>query len=82
MDMTGGGVNAVMDIDSSENSKCPCKSALMQYESYKKLTDGGKEKLASGSFSVLGKSTIEIPLAIQKTIIHKKIPVDVSFSCY
>lgn len=81
LDNSGESINAILEVDSNVNSDCPCKSALMRYNSYQNIDESVKETLVSGSFSVLGKSNIELPLAIQENLIHQNIPVYLSITC-
>lgn len=79
---SGEGYSASVNVNSEVDSTCPCKSALMQYESFQNVDTNQKESLLSGSFSVLGKDSVDIPLATQKNLVHSGTPLYLSFSCY
>ena len=63
------------------NSDCPCKSAIMKYTASQKR-DGEISNLLSGQFSVLGKEKITLPIAVQKELVFKDSPIQISLSCY
>jgi hypothetical protein len=62
------------------NANCPCKSALMKYTASQKK-DGNTFNLLSGQFSVLGKESVVLPIAVQKQLIFSDAPVYLSLSC-
>ena len=59
---------------------CPCKSTLMHYSSFQKV-DGNVSTLLSGDFNVLEKNMVTLPIAVQKQLLYKGIPIQVSVSC-
>ena len=59
---------------------CPCKSTLMHYSSFQKV-DGNVSNLLSGDFNVLEKNMVTLPIAVQKQLLYKGIPIQVSVSC-
>ena len=59
---------------------CPCKSALMHYFSFQKM-DGSVSNLLSGDFNVLEKDKVALPIAVQKQLLYKGIPIQVLVSC-
>jgi hypothetical protein len=62
------------------NADCPCKSALMKYTAFQKK-DGNTFNLLSGQFSVLGKDSVVLPVAVQKQLIFSDTPICLSLSC-
>lgn len=62
------------------NVDCPCKSALMKYTATQEK-NGNSFKLLSGQFTILGKETITLPIAVQKQLIFKETPINLAFSC-
>ena len=64
----------------TEVVECPCKSALMQYSAFQNY-EGQVSKLMSGSFSILLKEQIGLPIAVQKQLIFPEISIQVEFSC-
>jgi len=63
------------------NSDCPCKSAVMQYTALQNRS-GEVSNLLSGQFSVLGKEKVTLPIAVQKELVFKDSPIQISLSCY
>ncbi len=59
---------------------CPCKSAVMKYTAFQKK-DGSAFNLISGQFSALGKSSIVLPIAVQKQLIFPDTPIRITLSC-
>lgn len=64
----------------TENTDCPCKSAVMKY-SVSQKKDGNDINLLSGQFSILGKESIVLPIAVQKQLIFPDTPIHLSLSC-
>jgi Uncharacterized protein conserved in bacteria len=62
------------------DADCPCKSSLIRYSAYQTI-EGQKSTLLESSFSILGITQIELPIATQQKLIFKDAPVAVSFSC-
>lgn len=62
------------------NTDCPCKSALMKYTAFQKK-DGNTFNLLSGQFSILGKESVVLPIAVQKQLIFPDTPIHLSVSC-
>lgn len=62
------------------NIDCPCKSAVMKYTAFQKK-DGNTFNFLSGQFSILGKESIVLPIAVQKQLIFPDIPIHLSLSC-
>ena len=63
------------------NRDCPCKSAVMKYTASQNR--GGEiSNLLSGQFSVIGKEKLTLPIAVQKEIVFKDSPIQISLSCY
>jgi hypothetical protein len=62
------------------NTDCPCKSALMKYTAFQKK-DGNTFNLLSGQFSILGKESVVLPIAVQKQLIFPDTLVHLSLSC-
>lgn len=54
----------------TENTDCPCKSAVMKYSAFQKK-DGDTFNLLSGQFSILGKESVVLPVASQKQLIFR-----------
>ena len=64
----------------TENTDCPCKSAVMKYSVFQKK-DGNTFNLLSGQFSILGKESAVLPIAVQKELIFPDAPIYLSLSC-
>jgi hypothetical protein len=64
----------------SKNLDCPCKSALMKFAAYQKLETGTSD-LLSGYFTVHGKKSVVLPLAVQNQLIFPADPIRVLISC-
>lgn len=62
------------------NTDCPCKSAVMKYTAFQKKTDN-TFNLLSGQFSILGKESLVLPIAVQKQLIFPDAPIHLSISC-
>lgn len=62
------------------NADCPCKSAVMKYTAFQKK-DGNTFTLLSGQFSILGKESVALPIAVQKQLIFSDKPIHLSLSC-
>lgn len=62
------------------NANCPCKSAVMKYSAFQKK-DGSSFNLLSGQFSILGKKSVTLPIAVQKQLIFPDMPIYLSLSC-
>ena len=62
------------------NAECPCKSALMKYTAFQNK-DGNTFNLLSGQFSILGKESIILPIAVQKQLIFPEVPIHLFLSC-
>ncbi len=62
------------------NADCPCKSAAMKYTAFQKK-DGNTFNLLSGQFSILGKESVVLPIAVQKQLIFPDMPIHLSLSC-
>ena len=62
------------------NSDCLCKSAVMKYSAFQKK-NGNTFNLLSGQFSVLGKESVFLPIAVQKQLIFSDTPIHLSLSC-
>ena len=72
----------IAEINSTAaNNDCPCKSAIMKYTASQKR-DGEISNLLSGQFSVLGKEKITLPIAVQRELVFKDSPIQLSLSCY
>lgn len=56
------------------NADCPCKSAIMKYSAFQKK-DGNTFNLLSGQFSILGKDSVVLPIAVQKQLIFSDAPI-------
>ncbi len=65
----------------SENTDCPCKSAVMKYSALQKK-DGNPFNLLSGQFSILGKGSVVLPIAVQRQLIFPDAPIYLSLSCF
>jgi len=63
------------------NSDCPCKSAVMKYTASQNRVSE-VSNLLSGQFSVLGKEKIILPIAVQRELVFKDSPIQLSLSCY
>ncbi len=70
---------ALININTA-TTDCPCKSAVMKYMAYQKK-DGNNFDLLSGQFSILGKESVALPIAVQKQLIFPDIPIYLSLSC-
>ncbi len=64
----------------TENTDCPCKSAVMKYSAFQKK-DGDTFNLLSGQFSILGKESVVLPVASQKQLIFPDTPIHLSLAC-
>lgn len=64
----------------AENADCPCKSAVMKYAAFQK-NEGNTFDLLSGQFSILGKESVVLPIAVQKQLIFPDNPIHLSLSC-
>lgn len=62
------------------NADCPCKSAAMKYTAFQRK-DGNTFTLLSGQFSILGKESVVLPIAVQKQLIFPDTPIHLSLSC-
>jgi len=62
------------------NADCPCKSAAMKYTAFQRK-DGSTFTLLSGQFSILGKESVILPIAVQKQLIFPDTPIHLSLSC-
>jgi hypothetical protein len=81
LDVTKEPVLATASIKpATENADCPCKSAAMKYTVDQKK-DGNTFNLLSGQFSVLGKESVVLPIAVQKQLIFQDAPIYLSLSC-
>lgn len=67
-------------IPKTENADCPCKSALMKYSTFQ-TKDGNTFNLLSGQFSILGKESVVLPIAVQKQLIFPDTLIHLSLSC-
>lgn len=70
---------ALTNIDTAAID-CPCKSAVVKYMAYQKK-DGNNFDLLSGQFSILGKESITLPIAVQKQLIFPNTPIHLTLSC-
>ncbi|WP_439134781.1 DUF2195 family protein [Pseudomaricurvus sp.] len=61
-------------------AECVCKSALMKYEASQNA-GANVATLMSGSFSILNRKTITLPVTSQKQLLYPNIPVQIHFSC-
>lgn len=62
------------------NADCPCKSAAMKYTVFQRK-NGNTFTLLSGQFSILGKESVVLPIAVQKQLIFPDAPIHLSLSC-
>jgi hypothetical protein len=67
-------------IQKTGNADCPCKSALMKYKAFQK-NNGHTFNLLSGQFSILGKESVVLPIAVQKQLIFPDTTIYLSLSC-
>lgn len=81
LDATKEPVLATASIKAKTASEgCPCKSALMKYSATQKK-DGNTFHLLSGQFSILGKESVTLPIAVQRQLIFQDTPIYLSLSC-
>lgn len=81
LDVTKEPVLATASIKAKTASEdCPCKSALMKYSATQKK-DGNTFNLLSGQFSILGKESVVLPIAVQKQLVFPDAPIHLSLSC-
>lgn len=64
----------------TENTDCPCKSAVMKYSAFQNK-DGNTFNLLSGQFSILGKESVVLPVAVQRQLIFSDTPIRLSLAC-
>jgi len=64
----------------TENADCPCKSAVIKYSAFQKK-DGNTVNLLSGQFSILGKESVVLPIAVQQQLIFPDTPIHLSLAC-
>jgi len=82
LDMNKEPLLIVAEIKSATaNGDCPCKSAVMKYTASQNR-GGEVYNLLSGQFSVLGKEKVTLPIAVQRELVFKDSPIQLSLSCY